>query len=69
MATVALRYQDRQVLVTDLRPEADRRLLDFCREHTRTLIAPIGWVLRDERASARPAAQGSFLPPPFATYG
>lgn len=69
MATVALRYQDRQVVVSDLRPEADRRLLDFCGEHARTLIAPVGWDLRDERASMRPAAQETFLRSPFASFG
>ena len=46
-----MRYQAREVLVSDLRPEPDRRLLDFCAGHARRLVAPVGWTIRDGRSS------------------
>lgn len=53
-----MRYQAKEVLVTDLRPEPDRRLLDFCTGHARRLVAPVGWTIRDGRSSHHaPASQ------------
>jgi hypothetical protein len=48
-ATVALRYAEREVLVTDLIAEPDRNLLELCEEHVRTLGPPVGWRVRDDR--------------------
>ncbi|MEX0988744.1 MAG: DUF3499 family protein [Actinomycetota bacterium] len=49
IATVALRYGEREVLVADLTPQPDRNLLDLCEEHIRTLKPPLGWRIRDDR--------------------
>lgn len=46
-----MRYQARELLITDLRPEPDRRLLDFCAGHARRMVAPVGWTIRDGRSS------------------
>ena len=48
-ATVALRYDAREVLVNDLSPQPDRNLVDLCEEHARTLVPPVGWSVRDDR--------------------
>jgi hypothetical protein len=50
VATVALRYDLREVLIRDLLEERDPNLLDLCRIHAEKLTAPFGWQLRDERA-------------------
>ncbi len=55
MATVTLVYQERQVVVADLRAERDPNLLDLCDEHVRRMTAPVGWVVRDLR-EAEPIA-------------
>jgi hypothetical protein len=44
MATVALLYADRAVVVTDLLPERDPNLLDLCDEHLGRMTPPVGWV-------------------------
>jgi Protein of unknown function (DUF3499) len=55
--TVSLRYAEREVLVADLMPQPDPNLLDLCAEHVGRLTAPVGWTVRDVRASA-PALTG-----------
>jgi hypothetical protein len=50
VATVTLRYTEREVLVGDLLPERDPNLLDLCREHVDRMTPPVGWVVRDRRA-------------------
>jgi Protein of unknown function (DUF3499) len=52
MATVALVYTERQVVVTDLLAERDPNLLDLCAEHVERMTPPVGWVVRDERTAA-----------------
>ena len=52
MATVALVYTERQVVVTDLLPERDPNLLDLCAEHVGRMTPPVGWVVHDERTAA-----------------
>ena len=52
MATIALVYAERQVVVADLLAERDPNLLDLCDEHVRRMTPPVGWVVRDERAVA-----------------
>lgn len=52
MATVALVYAERQVVITDLLPERDPNLLDLCAEHVERMTPPVGWVVRDERSAA-----------------
>jgi hypothetical protein len=49
MATVALVYADRAVVVTDLLAERDPNLLDLCDEHVGRMTPPVGWIVRDER--------------------
>lgn len=49
VATVSLRYGQREVLLADLRPERDPSLLDMCQAHADRMTAPIGWTVRDER--------------------
>jgi hypothetical protein len=50
VATVSLRYGDREVVVDDLHPERDPNLLDLCREHVARMTPPVGWRVRDERS-------------------
>jgi Protein of unknown function (DUF3499) len=52
VATVALRYEQREVMIGDLRPERDPDLLDLCREHVERLTPPVGWSIQDLRAPA-----------------
>ena len=52
-ATVALRYDRRQVAMVDLLPEFDPNHLELCAAHADGLVPPIGWVVRDERGGAR----------------
>jgi uncharacterized protein DUF3499 len=49
VATIALRYADRQILIGELRPERDPRLLDLCARHLAAMTAPIGWLVDDSR--------------------
>jgi hypothetical protein len=51
-ATVSLLYADRQVVIGELMHERDPNLLDLCGEHVARMTPPVGWTVRDERASA-----------------
>lgn len=51
MATVSLRYSERQVLIGDLVAERDPNLLDLCREHVERMTPPVGWTVSDTRAA------------------
>jgi len=50
-ATVALQYLEREVIVLDLRPEADPNLLDLCDLHVARMVPPRGWIVRDQRTA------------------
>jgi hypothetical protein len=50
VATVALSYVTREVVIGPLAPERDPNLLDFCAEHVDRMVPPRGWTVRDERA-------------------
>jgi uncharacterized protein DUF3499 len=52
VATVALAYTERTVVVSVLLPERDPNLLDLCDEHVARMTPPVGWVVIDERAAA-----------------
>ncbi|MGZ8629449.1 MAG: DUF3499 family protein [Actinomycetota bacterium] len=63
VATVSLRYEEREVAIVDLLPERDRNLLDLCRTHVDRMTPPVGWCVRDSRAdvevsAAEPALAG-----------
>ena len=49
VATIALRYADRQILIGELRPERDPRLLDLCARHLAGMTPPVGWLVDDSR--------------------
>jgi hypothetical protein len=49
VATIALRYADRLILIGDLRPERDPRLLDLCARHLAAMTPPVGWLVDDVR--------------------
>jgi Protein of unknown function (DUF3499) len=51
-ATIALRYEAREVLVRDLLPVPDPNFMDLCDVHADRLRVMVGWAIRDERASA-----------------
>ena len=53
VATVALRYQEREVVVRELAPERDPNLLDLCRAHVVRMTPPLGWTVTDRRAVAK----------------
>jgi hypothetical protein len=52
IATIALRYADRTVLVSDLVPTRDPNLLDLCAGHLERLTPPVGWLVDDVRTPA-----------------
>ena len=52
LATVALVYAERHVVITDLLAERDPNLLDLCAEHVDRMTPPVGWVVIDERSAA-----------------
>ena len=52
IATIALRYADRTVMIGPLRPERDPRLLDLCSRHVASMTPPVGWLVDDTRLSA-----------------
>jgi uncharacterized protein DUF3499 len=52
VATIALRYADRLVLIDQLRPDRDPRLLDLCAGHVVAMTPPVGWVVEDARFAA-----------------
>ena len=49
VASVAVRYADRTVVVGGLTPQHDPNLLDLCATHSRGLRPPRGWALVDAR--------------------
>ena len=49
VATVSLRYTEREVLIEDLLVERDRNLLDLCRDHVDHMTPPVGWTVGDSR--------------------
>jgi Protein of unknown function (DUF3499) len=51
VATVTLRYAEREVTIADLIPERDRNLLDLCRGHVDRMTPPVGWQVRDTRSA------------------
>jgi len=56
-ATVALRYDLREVAMFDLAAERDPNLIELCGEHADRLVPPLGWELLDGRELAgRPGA-------------
>jgi hypothetical protein len=57
VATVSLRYAERQVAIGDLLPQRDRHLLDLCREHVERMTPPVGWTVHDSRAEVLPGAE------------
>jgi uncharacterized protein DUF3499 len=52
VATISLRYADRDVVVTALVSEPDPSLLELCREHVDRMTLPVGWTRRDEPAAS-----------------
>jgi hypothetical protein len=50
VATIAMRYEARQVIVRDLIRRPDPNLLDLCSEHLGRLRAPLGWSVHDARS-------------------
>jgi hypothetical protein len=55
VATIALRYADRRILIGALRPERDPRLLDLCTRHLAAMTPPVGWLVDDSRFAAAAA--------------
>jgi hypothetical protein len=49
VATVSLRYEEREVLIEELASQRDRNLLDLCREHVERMTPPVGWTVSDAR--------------------
>lgn len=54
VATVALRYESKRVLVVDLLPQPDRNLVDLCDTNAGRLKPPLGWDIVDERSVMSP---------------
>jgi uncharacterized protein DUF3499 len=50
VATIALRYERRQVAMVDLLAERDPNHMELCQEHADRLVPPIGWTVQDERS-------------------
>jgi hypothetical protein len=51
IATVSLRYAEREVLIADLVAERDPNLLDLCREHVDRMTPPVAWTVNDVRVA------------------
>jgi hypothetical protein len=49
IATVSLRYAEREVLIGELVAERDPNLLDLCRDHVDRMTPPVGWTVTDAR--------------------
>ena len=56
VATIALRYADRRIVIGELRPERDPRLLDLCPRHLAAMTPPMGWLVDDSRLASLTAA-------------
>lgn len=56
IATVSLRYAEREVLIGDLIGERDPNLLDLCRDHVDRMTPPVGWTVTDARSVGVAAA-------------
>ena len=70
VATIALRYADRQDPVRQLRPERDPRLLDLCARHLAAMTPPVGWLVDDARLAASSAtALTSHFGPDAGSFG
>jgi hypothetical protein len=54
VATVSLRYAEREVAIGDLLADRDRNLLDLCRDHVERMTPPVGWTVRDTRVVTVP---------------
>jgi hypothetical protein len=52
VATLALLYTAREVVIGELTARRDPNLLDLCREHVDRMTPPLGWTVRDERSLA-----------------
>jgi len=57
VASVALRYAGRRIVIEELRVERDPRLLDLCARHVGTMTPPVGWLVEDMRLPAAVAAR------------
>jgi hypothetical protein len=57
VATIALHYADRRVVIGELRSDRDPRLLDLCAHHVGAMTPPVGWVVEDARLAAVSAAR------------
>jgi hypothetical protein len=49
VATIALRYADRRIVIGELWPERDPRLLDLCPRHLAAITPPMRWLVEDAR--------------------
>ena len=56
VATVTLRYAEREVAIGPLLAERDRNLLDLCRDHVERMTPPVGWTVQDSRVVTLPDA-------------
>jgi hypothetical protein len=56
VATAALRYRERILLVGDLVPSRDPNLFDLCQGHAVRVTAPYGWRRIDGRTTTLPGA-------------
>ncbi len=55
IATLALLYAAREVVIGELTAPRDPNLLDLCREHVDRMTPPLGWTVRDQRSLAASA--------------
>ncbi|HUF59695.1 MAG TPA: DUF3499 family protein [Actinomycetota bacterium] len=49
VATISLRYADRRILISELPPVRDPRLLDLCPRHLAAMTPPVGFLVDDAR--------------------
>jgi Protein of unknown function (DUF3499) len=57
VASIALRYHGRRIVIGALSPERDPRLLDLCAHHVAAMTPPVGWLVEDERLAAALASR------------
>jgi len=55
VATISLRYADRLIVVGEILPQRDPRLLDLCARHLAAMTPPVGWLVDDARLTVSTA--------------
>ena len=56
VATAAMRYEERRILLLDLVTDPEPGLVDLCPDHAARLTPPMGWTIADLRVASAVSA-------------